>query len=342
LTRGGAWTDDFYHISHLIESDDFDRSPGNGMRLASYTDADSILSRFTGRIERDAPRDFNQVVAASASEYEMYRHLYDYDARPLETRLEAEGETDAVRWQKLSFTAAYDGPRMAAYLLIPRHVSPPYVPIILWPHAGAMSDRVFNPRDPLLDVLTNFMLQSGRALVMPLYLGAYERHDSTLSRRRAVPDSSTAASNLFVHWIQDLRRTVDFLETRQDLRSDRIGYYGVSWGGATAPVALALEPRIRAAVLNSAGYLAPPTRPEIFPPNFSPHVRTPVLMLNGRYDTVFPYETSQLAMFRQLGTAPADKEIHVEPNGHIIPNDSVVPLGLAWFDKYLSTAPKKP
>ena len=72
-------------------------------------------------------------------------------------------------------------------------------------------------------------------LVIPLYLGSYERDDSAFSIRRSVPDSTMASRNLVVHWVQDFRRTVDFLETRQDLRSDRIGFYGASWGGARSP-----------------------------------------------------------------------------------------------------------
>jgi dienelactone hydrolase len=264
--------------------------------------------------------------------------MYDYDARPLETKLEAEGQQESFRWQKVSFTAAYNGPRMAAYMLFPRHTSPPYVPIIVWPPSNAMLERVFNPAEPVLDMAAGFIARSGRVFVLPLFMGSYERDDSTFSMTRSVPDSSMAMRNLVIQWIQDLRRTVDFLETRQDLRSDRVGFYGASWGGAFGPLALALEPRIRAAVLNSAGYSSPPTRPEIFPPNFAPRVRTPVLMLNGRYDTVFPYETSQLAMFRQLGTPATDKTMHVSPNGHVTPMEEAIPLSLAWFDKYLGGA----
>jgi len=338
LTLGGMWTDDVYHMGHLIALDDFDRSPTNGLRLAKITDPDSILSRFTGRIERSAPRDFNAVAPISAVEYDGYRRIYDYDRRPLETKLEAEGELESFRWQKVSFTAAYDGPRMAAYLLIPRHVSPPYVPIIYWTNSGAMRQRVFNPAAPILDFVAGFIPRSGRVLVLPLFMGTYERDDSTFSLTKSVPDSTMAMRNLVVQWVQDLRRTVDFLETRQDLRSDRVGFYGASWGGAMAPLALALEPRIRAAVLSSAGYLETPTRPEIFQPYFAPRVRAPVLMLNGRYDTVFPHETSQLAFFRQLGTPAADKSMHVAPNGHTVPMEDAIPLTLAWFDKYLGGA----
>ena len=52
----------------------------------------------------------------------------------------------------------------------------------------------------------------------------------------------------------DVRRTIDFLETRNDIRSDRVGFHGASWGGLMAPIVLAIEPRIKAAVLYSAGY----------------------------------------------------------------------------------------
>ena len=30
---------------------------------------------------------------------------------------------------------------------------------------------------------------------------------------------------------KDLRRTLDFLATREDIDSDRVAYYGMSWGG---------------------------------------------------------------------------------------------------------------
>jgi hypothetical protein len=62
-------------------------------------------------------------------------------------------------------------------------------------------------------------------------------------------------------------------------------------------------------------------------------------MLNGQYDTVFEYETSQLALFRQLGTPASDKSIHMTPNGHITPMEDAIPRALAWFNKYLGGTP---
>lgn len=160
--------------------------------------------------------------------------------------------------------------------------------------------------------------------------------DSLFSITRSTPDSGIAYRDVAVQWIKDLRRTIDFLETRNDVRSERLGFFAASWGSISAPVALALEPRIKAAVLYSAGY-SPTATPhaEVDPPNFAPRVRTPTLMLGGRYDTVFPYETSQVPYFRHFGVKEPDKKQVISPSGHIVPADVGIAESLKWFDTYL-------
>ena len=115
-----------------------------------------------------------------------------------------------------------------------------------------------------------------------------------------------------------------------------MGYYGFSWGAETAPIVLAVDERIDAAVLNVGGlwdsfwYL-----PEIDPFNFVTRVRSPVLMLNGEYDIVFPLETAQKPMFELLGTNPEHKKHIVTPAAHIVPRDVLIRETLDWFDHYL-------
>nr|NIP56995.1 hypothetical protein [Gemmatimonadota bacterium]NIR77386.1 hypothetical protein [Gemmatimonadota bacterium]NIT85896.1 hypothetical protein [Gemmatimonadota bacterium]NIU29722.1 hypothetical protein [Gemmatimonadota bacterium]NIU34764.1 hypothetical protein [Gemmatimonadota bacterium] len=75
--------------------------------------------------------------------------------------------------------------------------------------------------------------------------------------------------------------------------------------------------------------------PEVDPFNFLPYVRTPVLMLNGEYDVVFPLETSQRPMFELLGTPPGDKKHHVTPASHLVPRDELIRETLDWLDRYL-------
>jgi dienelactone hydrolase len=170
-------------------------------------------------------------------------------------------------------------------------------------------------------------------------MGTFERDDSAFSITQSTPDTSIYYRDLMVQWVKDLRRTVDFIETRRDLLSNRIGYYGLSWGAEAAPVALSMEPRIKAAALFSAGYARVTARAEVAKFNYAPRVHTPTLMMNGRWDTLFPYQTSQLALFNQLGTPPADKRMVVSERSHILEIDSAVQQTLKWFDHYLSGKP---
>jgi cephalosporin-C deacetylase-like acetyl esterase len=341
LTRGGTWEDSPFHITHLIQKDPFDRASGNGFRLARIADADSVIGLLSRPIELDTPRDYRNIVAVSDATFDGFRRMYDYDSRPLDAKVETEGETQSVRWQKVSFTAAYAGPRMAAYLLFPKNASAPFEPVIMWGAANVLVDRQLDPRDPGLETMAGFVPRGGRVLVIPLLMGSFERDDSTFSITRSTPDTTTYYRDLVVQWVKDVRRTIDFLETRKDVRSDRIGLLAVSWGGSQAPFALAVEPRIKAAALYSAGYANNPARAEVELFNYTPRVRAPTLMINGRYDTVFPYETSQVPFFNHLGTPKADKRTVLSENGHIVATDVMARESQVWFDRYLRDTPPR-
>ena len=339
VTQGGSWQDSPFNIGHRIAKGEFDRSPDIGFRVARITEPDSIVAIASSRLARALPTDFNKVVPVSDAVFDGFRRMYDYDKGPLDAKLEAEGETPKLRWQKVSFTAGYTGPRMAAYLVFPRDASPPFEPVIWWGGGGDLLQRKLDPADPQGDFFAGFIVRSGRAMVVPLYMGTFERDDSAFSITQSTPDTSIYYRDLMVQWVKDLRRTVDFIETRRDLLSNRIGYYGLSWGAEAAPVALSMEPRIKAAALFSAGYARVTARAEVAKFNYAPRVHTPTLMMNGRWDTLFPYQTSQLALFNQLGTPPADKRMVVSERSHILEIDSAVQQTLKWFDHYLSGKP---
>jgi hypothetical protein len=59
-------------------------------------------------------------------------------------------------------------------------------------------------------------------------------------------------------------------------------------------------------------------------------------MLNGRYDDIFPLESSQRPMFHLLGTPRADKKHVIYEAGHEdFPRKESVRETLDWLDKYL-------
>jgi eukaryotic-like serine/threonine-protein kinase len=156
------------------------------------------------------------------------------------------------------------------------------------------------------------------------------------ARRAAYPDyRSRAKVNLVIRWAQDMMRTVDYLETRDDIEADKIAYYGFSLGGTYGPVFTALEKRFAASVLLSGGtmYRLPE---EHRPVNFAPHVTVPTLMVGGQNDPQAPIEGYQRPVLELLGTPPEDKKLSVFDGPHA-PTDWNATVGeiLAWLERYL-------
>jgi hypothetical protein len=66
----------------------------------------------------------------------------------------------------------------------------------------------------------DFLLKSGRALMVPIYKGTYERRES-------VPPWEQPPAlyrDQMIMWSKDLGRTLDYLEMRQDIDSMKLAY----------------------------------------------------------------------------------------------------------------------
>jgi dienelactone hydrolase len=137
---------------------------------------------------------------------------------------------------------------------------------------------------------------------------------------------------------QDLGRSIDYLENRDDMALEKLTYLGLSWGGDIGPLFVALEDRIKAAVFVAGGCWVwhDSSHPAADPAKFAAHVKVPTAMFNGIYDAIFPYDTSQKPTFELLGTPDEHKVHKTYPAGH-----GVLILAeferdiLAWLDKYL-------
>ncbi len=142
--------------------------------------------------------------------------------------------------------------------------------------------------------------------------------------------------DLAVARVKDAQRSIDYLITRADIDRERLGYFGVSLGATQGVRITAVESRLKASVLMGGGI--PPVRypPEIEHTNFAPRIRVPTLMVNGRSDFTYQYETSQLPLFTLLGL-PGDRKAHVTFEGGHIPLrvQHVIRTILDWFDKFL-------
>jgi len=220
---------------------------------------------------------------------------------------------------------------------VPKSFDPPYQAVIYWPGSGAYESKSF--KDLPERHSTELILTCGRALLFPVYKGTYERgFDEGPGSIHAGP---LAFRDVYIQMIKDLRRSIDYLETRDDIDRERIAYCGMSAGATFGTPVLAVEDRFKAAILISGGF---PTWdltaqiPTLDPVSYAARVKTPVLMVNGKEDFVFPYATSQRPMYGFLGTPEAHKKHQVYPGGHGLVGlfrkqirDDV----LDWLDRYL-------
>ena len=118
---------------------------------------------------------------------------------------------------------------------------------------------------------------------------------------------------------------------------NRLALHGVSWGASRSMFALAVEPRFRTAMLVSTGLSRTDhLPPEIQQVDYLARVRLPVLLVTGRNDFTFPYESSQRPLFDLLGT-PEDRKRHVAVDwGHLPPGYTELSRHLIqWSDQTL-------
>ncbi len=324
---GGGWNEAYYMAAQTISDPGsmppLDRSATNGFRLA-ITGDNSITAQWAQQPVPE-PIDIPHEVPASDEVFAVYLNNYDYDPTPLNATIEA---TESARYwtrERISFDAVYEGERITLYLYLPRGEFSGYQTIIFWPGAGALWLESFDQARMPLD----FALKNGRAVAFPVYKDTFDRR---LPKR---PSRTTIARrDLRIQQVKDLRRTIDYLESRADIDAGSLAFYGHSWGGYIGGLVLAVEPRLRVGILNQAG-LGSGALPEIDVVHYLPRVNVPVLQFNGRFDTDFRLETSAKPFFALLGTPLADKKHVVEPTAHFAPQPVVIGETLNWLDKYL-------
>ena len=237
--------------------------------------------------------------------------------------------------ETITFDAAYGNERIIACLFLPKNTEPPYQTIVYCPGGQALFRISSKDIDSDLEfkVFISFIMKNGRAVLYPVYKGTMERNFE-IPRPWA---KSHRQAEFRIQVVKDFKRCVDYLETRRDIDSTKLVYYGVSWGGEwPAQIIPAVENRIKASIVLSGG-LRDTGLPEVHPINYVTRVKTPTLMLNGRYDSWFHYETSIKPLFDLLGTPDEHKELKLYETDHIPPKNEFIKEILAWLDRYLGT-----
>jgi formylglycine-generating enzyme required for sulfatase activity len=325
---GGAWSSQTYLSADPETLPALDRSPQNGIRCVR--NAADLPAAATGLI-RTHERDFRHAKPVEDAVFRAYAPLYAYDKTPLEARVEGEPR-DTPDWQEhtISIAAAYGGERLPIHLFLPKRVHPPFQTVVFFPSARVL---LVPDSHELGDLpFVDYVIQSGRALLYPIYQGTYER------RVRFELPGASQTTGLVTERFKDLGRALDYLATRSDIDHDRLAYLGVSMGAAEGVIyATLIQDRLKAVVLLDGGLFLNPRPAGIDQLDFAPRLKKPVLMVNGRYDFTFSLEHAQRPLLEWIGTPAGDKRHVVLQSPHDVSTRraELVPEVLGWLDKYL-------
>jgi eukaryotic-like serine/threonine-protein kinase len=331
---GGAWNEPDYTFLYSDSRDPFERSDINGFRCMK--DGERPAPAALAAPIAPPSRNYATEKPVSDAVYRIYAEQYAYDRTPLEARVETTSdEKQAWRHEVVTIAAAYGGERLPVHLFLPKNVKPPFQTVLFFPGSGVI--RSPTSGDLALEISRlDYVVLSGRALVYPIYKYTYERGDPKVTSSWAIP------TRAYTTWVQqltmDARRTLDYLETRNEIDNSRIAYYGISWGARMGPITLALDSRLKAGILVMGGLSSTAPAPEADPFNFLPRVRVPILMVNGEQDFIYPFQTLQRPLLEGLGTPAADKRHVLYPGGHEISatkRSQLIQEVVGWLDKYL-------
>jgi serine/threonine protein kinase len=341
LIRGGAWSDNSYQFGFPSNVPAFDRSPQNGFRCALYPDPENIADSAFQKIEFGKPFDVYEEEPVPNEIFDVYKEQFAYDKTDMEARVESKDESSDY-WikERITFDAAYGGERVIAVLYLPKNTKPPYQTVVYGPGEQAIfrtsSEEI--EKDMEFQVFLSFIIKNGRAALYPVFKGTMERGDpSLIPLAMGYQNNTYQFTEYLIQVVKDFRRCIDYLETREDIDSDKLAYYGMSWGAWLGAILPAMEDRFRASILVAGGFdlLNPRPRPEANELNYISRVKVPTLMINGRYDSYFNYEASIKPMFDLLGTPDELKELKLYETDHIPPKNDFIRDTLEWLDKFL-------
>ena len=314
---GASYLDASYLFVDPDARPPFERGPGLGMRLMTQNEpmTETVLAEVP-------PREVTPAVPADDPTFAIYSRLFDYDPAQLEAQIEAVDDTHGV-WRKetISVVSGSGKERLTLHLFLPKNARPPYQAMIFFPGADAV---LLHSSRQLWMRMAEFWVRGGRALVYPIYQGTYER--------RFKAQGPNDYRDLVIQRTKEVKRSVDYLLSREDIEAQKIGFYGLSMGANLAPHALATDPRLRFGVVFAAGLENWKMPPEVQTETFLPRVHQPFLFVAGRQDFIFPMATSQQPFFERLGSE--DKKMILFEGGHLpIEFNQVIRDILGWADE---------
>jgi len=262
---------------------------------------------------------------------------YDFDL-PLEDSVKLIDDASGVNLFSVEFKSTHNK-TVTGLLTVPKNTPEP-PPVIILLHG--LGDR---KTVDYIEAGNQYFIESGFAVF---------RIDVANHGDRIEHDYEFDLTDGYRYWTRDivtqtvfdLRRSIDFLQTRKDIAPDRIGFFGISLGGIIGTIFSAVDERIKVPIIALAGgnlslmfgmdAFTEDTKDFfsiIDPINFVEKIAPrPLLMINSENDEIIDPITSKLL----FSAADEPKEIIWYPSRHRdLPIEKAYPAAIQWVQKYL-------
>ena len=326
VIMGGSWDDPGYVFNTLFSKEPFNRDKSNGCRCVKSSDSNKSLE------EKVTNPSFNIINAKPVSDnvHAAYLSMFKYSKFDLEPTLISDTLIESKKYtiSKVAYNTSY-GERMFSYIYKPEKIDSPSRTIILFPGAGAIIRESSQALFEQIPSNFEFLMKVNSVFVFPIYKSTYERRDGLIN---SIPFYDLSYRDRVIKWSKDLQTTIDYLEKQDFVDMRRLHYYGYSWGSRIAGIMLSTVPKFKSAILIVGGLRSQKRHPEADPVNYLPRVKIPILMLNGKYDPIFPYDTSAEPMFKLFGTGVNNKKIITFESGHFVPGHEIIKYSVDWFN----------
>jgi TolB-like protein len=328
---GGCHSDLDYFAVWVNSDSALTRTEIHGFRCVTSDQPQAELQQGIVRINRD----YKDEQPMSDDAYSaLIQPLYPTPA-PTNAALLTTSDADGIKKERYEIDTGY-GVRMALIVLSPQVSTSATPSLVCFPGMGSfMGSTIDDDIGMFMDNMDFIIKQLGCALVYPCFRGAYERFDHGPFPAKNV--SRKAWFERTESWCQELSQTIDFIEQNDHLDSDRVGFMGTSYGAIFNTAVLAIEKRLVTAILISGNLQAGFNYPIADSINYYPRIKSPVLMMNGRFDTIVSSKESLLQKRMEwLGTPEEDKKQILYDAGHWpFPQNLFKRDMSTWLQKYL-------
>jgi dienelactone hydrolase len=265
--------------------------------------------------------------------YGILQMAFSYDeSYPLNARIAGTVKSDGISFEKVVFDSFHDG-AVPGLLSIPETGEDAY-PVVLLMHGltGTKENWLKHPFSHGGQI-TRGLLEEGYAVMA---LDAQYHGDRAVNNDYINPGEmvfqrgwGVRYSNMMTQTIVDYRRAIDYLATRNEIDTSRVGIVGFSMGGHMTFILNAVEPRVKAVV--ACVVPETPGMP-IAASTFTRSMgRTPFLMMMGRKDRFYTVQQAQTLFDRVPGE---NKTLQFFDSGHSLPPEYTGQV-VKWIAKKL-------